>query len=112
MKTITFNSLKGGMERPLICNDFKAAFERCGVVAHPVAPAPAFNISKTTDDPLATYLSDIYSATGNLAGLSAISVPCGKNSKGLPVGIQFVATTKHEKLLLSAAEVLEVFVVG
>ena len=59
------------------------------------------------DDPLAMYLSDIYSVTANLAGLPAISVPCGKSSNGLPVGIQLAAGACDEEALLAAAKMAE-----
>jgi aspartyl-tRNA(Asn)/glutamyl-tRNA(Gln) amidotransferase subunit A len=99
--------LRAQKVRTLIRNDFKAAFEKCDVIAHPVAPTPAFKIGEKTDDPLAMYLGDIYSVTANLAGLPAISVPCGKNSDGLPVGIQLTAGAMNEQLLLTVAECYE-----
>jgi len=95
--------LRAQKVRTLIRNDFKTAFEKCDVIAHPVAPTTAFKIGEKTDDPLAMYLGDIYSVTANLAGLPAISVPCGKNSNGLPVGIQLLASTMSEEILFSLA---------
>jgi aspartyl-tRNA(Asn)/glutamyl-tRNA(Gln) amidotransferase subunit A len=99
--------LRAQKVRTLIRNDFKAAFEKCDVIAHPVAPTPAFKIGEKTDDPLAMYLGDIYSVTANLAGLPAISIPCGKNSKGLPVGIQFAANTLNENTLFRMSQMMK-----
>ena len=99
--------LRAQKVRTLIRRDFTAAFVKCDVIAHPVAPTPAYKIGEKVDDPLAMYLGDIYSVTANLAGLPAISIPCGKTSGGLPVGLQFTAGAMQEKLLLSAAFALE-----
>ena len=95
--------LRAQKVRTLIRQDFRAAFEKCDVIAHPVAPTAAFKIGEKTDDPLAMYLGDIYSATANLAGLPAISVPCGMASGILPVGIQFTAGALGEETVLRAA---------
>jgi aspartyl-tRNA(Asn)/glutamyl-tRNA(Gln) amidotransferase subunit A len=102
--------LRAQKVRTLIRNDFKAAFEKCDVIAHPVAPTPAFKIGEKTNDPLAMYLGDIYSVTANLAGLPAISVPCGKTALGLPVGIQFTSGAKQECTLLDASLATEALV--
>ena len=99
--------LRAQKVRTLIRNDFKAAFEKCDVIAHPVAPTPAFKIGEKTDDPLAMYLGDIYSVTANLAGLPAISIPCGKNSNGLPVGMQLTAGALKDSVVLAAASVAQ-----
>jgi aspartyl-tRNA(Asn)/glutamyl-tRNA(Gln) amidotransferase subunit A len=99
--------LRAQKVRTLIRNDFKAAFEKCDVIAHPVAPTPAFKIGEKTDDPLAMYLGDIYSVTANLAGLPAISLPCGETQAGLPVGIQLASAAMNEKTLLQASKLSE-----
>ena len=99
--------LRAQKVRTLIRNDFKAAFEKCDVIAHPVAPTPAFKIGEKTDDPLAMYLGDIYTVTANLVGLPAISAPCGNASNGLPVGIQFTAGACGESVLLKMAAAAE-----
>ncbi len=104
--------LRAQKVRTLIRNDFKAAFEKCDVIAHPVAPTPAFKIGEKIDDPLAMYLGDIYSVTANLAGLPAISTPCGTASNGLPVGIQFTADTIQDSILLMAARAMETAFAG
>jgi aspartyl-tRNA(Asn)/glutamyl-tRNA(Gln) amidotransferase subunit A len=99
--------LKASRVRTLIARDFQNAFNECDIIAHPVAPTPAFRIGEKTDNPLTMYLGDIYTVTANLAGLPAISIPCGKTASGLPVGIQLVAPALREDLLLAAAGFLE-----
>ncbi len=89
--------------RRMLVNDFAAAFERCDVIATPTAPTPAFKLGEKSNDPLAMYLSDIYTVTINLAGLPAISVPCGTNSAGLPIGMQLIGNHFDEARLLNAA---------
>ena len=101
--------LKAQKVRTLIANDFKSVFETCDVILNPVAPTPAFKIGEKTSDPLEMYLGDIYSVTANLAGLPAISVPCGKTKSGLPVGVQLSAKALDESSLLSAAKQIESF---
>jgi aspartyl-tRNA(Asn)/glutamyl-tRNA(Gln) amidotransferase subunit A len=98
---------KAAKVRRLIASDFETAFESCDVIAHPVAPTAAFRIGEKVDDPLAMYLGDIFSVTANLAGLPAISVPCGKTKAGLPIGVQFAAKPLGEPAVLSAAQRLE-----
>jgi aspartyl-tRNA(Asn)/glutamyl-tRNA(Gln) amidotransferase subunit A len=93
--------------RALIEQDFREAFERCDVIATPVSPTPAFLIGEKTDDPLAMYLSDIYTITANLAGVPGISLPCGLTSNGLPIGIQLLGRHFEESRLLRAARNLE-----
>lgn len=100
--------LRAQQVRTLIRNDFMAAFDKCDVIAHPVAPTPAFKIGEKVDDPLAMYLGDVYSVTANLAGLPAISIPCGTTTIGLPVGIQLTAAPMREDLLLSSAALVEI----
>ncbi len=85
--------LKAQKVRALIARDFARAFETVDAVIAPVSPFPAFRIGEKVDDPLAMYLSDIYTITGSLAGIPAMSVPCGKTSEGLPVGLQIM--TRH-----------------
>jgi len=85
--------LKAQKVRALITEDFRKAFEEVDAIVTPVAPSPAFKIGEKIDDPLEMYLSDIYTITGDLAGIPCMSVPCGKTSEGLPVGMQIL--TKH-----------------
>jgi aspartyl-tRNA(Asn)/glutamyl-tRNA(Gln) amidotransferase subunit A len=67
----------------------------------------AFKIGEKIDDPLAMYLSDIYTTSINLAGVPAVSVPCGKSSAGLPIGAQLIGRAFEENVILSAAEQIE-----
>ena len=88
--------------RRLICDDFAAAFAEVDVIAGPTTPTPAFPIGQKTDDPVQMYLNDIYTIGANLAGLPAMSVPCGFVDE-LPVGLQLIAPHRAEELLLRVA---------
>jgi aspartyl-tRNA(Asn)/glutamyl-tRNA(Gln) amidotransferase subunit A len=85
--------LKAQKARALIARDFANAFQEVDAVIAPVSPFPAFRLGEKVNDPLAMYLSDIYTITGSLAGIPAMSVPCGKTADGLPVGMQIM--TRH-----------------
>ena len=93
--------------RSLIEGDFRDAFARCDVIATPTSPTPAFKLGEKTDDPLEMYLSDIYTITANLAGVPALSLPCGLSSSGLPIGVQLIGKQFGEARLLCAAHNLE-----
>ncbi|HEY0984515.1 Asp-tRNA(Asn)/Glu-tRNA(Gln) amidotransferase subunit GatA [Schlesneria sp.] len=93
--------------RRLIRNDFDAAFQQVDVIAGPVTPTPAFKIGEKTKDPLAMYLSDIYTISANLAGIPGISLPCGLTKSGLPIGLQLLAPPFAEVRLLQAGRMLE-----
>lgn len=93
--------------RTLICQDFKNAFEKCDVLLSPVAPTTAFKLGQHTKDPLQMYLQDIYSVTANLAGLPALSLPCGPSDDEMPIGVQLTASPKSEPLLFRASRLLE-----
>jgi aspartyl-tRNA(Asn)/glutamyl-tRNA(Gln) amidotransferase subunit A len=93
--------------RRLIQQDFTAAFEQCDVMIGPTAPTPAFRIGEKSNNPLAMYLSDIYTISSNLAGVPAISIPCGFTTTGLPIGMQIVAPTFAEEKLLRLARMFE-----
>jgi aspartyl-tRNA(Asn)/glutamyl-tRNA(Gln) amidotransferase subunit A len=93
--------------RQMLMGDFARAFERCDVLATPTAPAPPFKIGEKSNDPLAMYLGDIYTVTINLAGVPAISLPCGKSSAGLPIGLQLIGNHFDEARLLNAAYAFE-----
>jgi aspartyl-tRNA(Asn)/glutamyl-tRNA(Gln) amidotransferase subunit A len=99
--------LKALKVRTLMLKDFQRAFEQVDVILTPTAPTVAFKIGEKTGDPLSMYLSDIFTITVNLAGLPGISVPCGKNSENLPIGMQLIANHFEEGLLLSAAHHFE-----
>jgi aspartyl-tRNA(Asn)/glutamyl-tRNA(Gln) amidotransferase subunit A len=73
----------------------------------PTTPTTAFGRGEKIDDPLAMYLSDIYTVSANLAGIPAISVPCGTDGRGLPIGVQVLGPQFGEPLLLNVAEYLE-----
>src|SRR5204863_913888 len=89
--------------RRLIKNDFDRAFALCDVVMGPTSPTAAFKIGEKTDNPLAMYLSDIYTISCNLAGLPGISIPCGFTKAGLPVGLQMLGPPFEEGKLLRVA---------
>ena len=98
---------KASQIRTLIISDFKTAFEQCDVIVSPVAPTPATAIGDNLDDPLAMYLSDIYTLSANLAGIPGISIPCGLSGSGLPIGLQLMAGHFKEELLLKTAHQFE-----
>lgn len=89
--------------RALVKRDYLRAFEKCDFIATPTSPTPAFRIGERSDDPLAMYLSDVYTVSANLAGIPAISVPCGITDAGLPVGFQLVGNFWSERPLLNMA---------
>lgn len=99
--------LKALKVRRLIRNDFDQAFQNVDLVASPVTPTPAFKIGELIDDPLAMYLSDIYTISANLAGLPGLSLPAGFSGSGLPIGMQLLAPAFEEERLLRAARMFE-----
>ena len=93
--------------RTLIRQDFDAAFKEVDVIVTPVTPTPAFRLGEKIEDPLQMYLSDIYTISVNLAGLPAISVPCGFSQAGLPIGLQLIGRAFEEDTILRAAHAYE-----
>jgi aspartyl-tRNA(Asn)/glutamyl-tRNA(Gln) amidotransferase subunit A len=89
--------------RRLIARDFTAAFERCDVILGPTAPSTAFELGASVADPVQMYLNDIFTVTAPLAGVPALSVPCGFDERGLPVGLQLTGTYFGEARLLGVA---------
>jgi aspartyl-tRNA(Asn)/glutamyl-tRNA(Gln) amidotransferase subunit A len=89
--------------RSLVARDHREAFARCDVLASPTSPVPAFRIGERTADPLAMYLADTFTVGANLAGLPAISVPCGFTRGRLPIGLQLVGPRLGEPAVLRAA---------
>jgi aspartyl-tRNA(Asn)/glutamyl-tRNA(Gln) amidotransferase subunit A len=89
--------------RRLIAQDFEAAFQHCDIIMGPTAPSTAFNFGEKADDPVAMYLSDIYTIAVNLAGLPGMSVPCGLGSNGRPVGLQIIGNYFSEAKMLGVA---------
>jgi len=99
--------LKAQKVRALIADDFRKAFIEVDAIVAPVSPFPAFKIGEKVDDPLEMYLSDIYTITGDLAGIPCMSVPCGKTSEGLPVGMQILAKHFDETTMFRLADAFE-----
>jgi len=99
--------LKAQKVRALIARDFTNAFTEVDAIVAPVSPFPAFKIGEKIDDPMAMYLSDIYTITGDLAGIPCMSVPCGKTADGLPVGLQILARHFDEARMFRLADAFE-----
>jgi aspartyl-tRNA(Asn)/glutamyl-tRNA(Gln) amidotransferase subunit A len=99
--------LKAQQVRTLVRRDYERAFERVDVVAMPTSPTPAFKLGERVSDPLQMYLADVFTVSANLAGLPAISVPCGFTSGGLPIGLQLTGRLFDEPTLLGAAHAYE-----
>jgi aspartyl-tRNA(Asn)/glutamyl-tRNA(Gln) amidotransferase subunit A len=99
--------LKAQKVRTLIRQDFERAFEHCDVIATPVAPTTAFKIGEKTADPLQMYLSDIFTISVNLAGLPGLSVPCGYDGAGMPIGLQLIGPPFGEEVILRAGDACE-----
>lgn len=99
--------LKAQEVRSLIKDDFKKAFDKVDLILTPVSPTVAFKIGEKTKDPLSMYLSDIFTVAVNLAGLPAISLPCGKTDDGLPVGLQIIGKQFEDNKVLKAASLIE-----
>jgi aspartyl-tRNA(Asn)/glutamyl-tRNA(Gln) amidotransferase subunit A len=99
--------LKAQKVRALIAEDFRRAFTEVDAIVAPVSPSPAFKIGEKIDDPLEMYLSDIYTITGDLAGIPCMSVPCGKTSEGLPVGMQILTRHFDETGMFRLADAFE-----
>jgi len=96
--------LKAQQVRTLLRQDYDNAFAAVDVVAMPTTPTPAFKLGEKTDDPLQMYLADIFTVSANLAGLPAISIPCGFASEQLPIGLQLTGRMFDEATLLRAAD--------
>ncbi|MDY6795273.1 MAG: Asp-tRNA(Asn)/Glu-tRNA(Gln) amidotransferase subunit GatA [Actinomycetota bacterium] len=92
--------------RTLILGDFNSAFEKFDVLVSPTSPTPAFKLGEKVEDPLAMYMSDVCTIPVNLAGIPAISIPCGLDG-GLPVGLQIMGRVLDEPTLLRVARVME-----
>jgi aspartyl-tRNA(Asn)/glutamyl-tRNA(Gln) amidotransferase subunit A len=93
--------------RRLIQQDFDRAFEQVDVIASPVSPTTAFKLGEKTSDPLSMYLNDLFTIPANLAGLPALSLPCGEDSDGLSIGLQLIGKPFGEERLLSVAHAFE-----
>lgn len=95
--------LKALRTKALIKQEFDRAFERFDVILAPAAPTTAPKLGESLANPLQMYLGDIYTISVNLAGLPGISVPCGTDAKGLPIGVQMIGNCFEEKKILRAA---------
>ena len=89
--------------RRLIAQDFTRAFENCDVIMGPTSPTTAFRIGEKASDPVQMYLSDIYTLAVNLAGLPGMSIPCGVDARGLPIGLQIIGNYFREAQMLNVA---------
>ena len=99
--------LKAQKVRTLIRRDFEKAFEEVDAICSPASPTPAFRLGEKANDPIAMYLSDIYTLPASLAGIPAISVPCAPVRSGLPVGLQVMARPLDEATMLAVAAAWE-----
>jgi aspartyl-tRNA(Asn)/glutamyl-tRNA(Gln) amidotransferase subunit A len=99
--------LKAQQVRTLIKRDFESAFQQVDVIACPVAPTTAFVIGEKSEDPLEMYLTDVFSVSANLAGICGVSVPCGFDRRGLPIGLQLIGPHLGEEAILAAAYAYE-----
>ena len=93
--------------RTLIKKDFSDAFSCVDVIVSPVSPTPPWKLGEKASNPLAMYLSDVYTVNANLAGIPGISVPAGFDPNGLPIGVQFMGPHFSEKLLFRVGYALE-----
>ncbi|MBZ5676865.1 MAG: Asp-tRNA(Asn)/Glu-tRNA(Gln) amidotransferase subunit GatA [Acidobacteriia bacterium] len=99
--------LKAQKVRALVAQDYAQAFEQVDAIVGPVSPFPAFKLGEKVDDPTAMYLSDIYTVTGDLAGIPCMSVPAGNTPDGLPVGLQVLANHFNETAMFRVADAFE-----
>ena len=99
--------LKAQKVRTLIKQDFDKAFKGFDILVTPTSPTPAFKIGEKTNNPLQMYLSDIFTIPTNLAGLPAISIPCGLSKNGLPIGLQLIGNYFEEGKILQVAHAFE-----
>ena len=95
--------LKAQQVRRLIAEDFRRAYRRCDVIVGPTAPTAAFRIGAKADDPVEMYLNDIFTVAANLTGAPALSIPCGFDRSGLPIGMQIQGDSFAEAALLNVA---------
>ncbi len=99
--------IKAQKIRRLISQDFAQAFERCDLILSPTAPGTAFGIGEKSSDPVQMYLSDIFTIAANLAGLPAMSIPCGLDDANLPIGLQLIGNYFDEARMLNAAHMYQ-----
>jgi aspartyl-tRNA(Asn)/glutamyl-tRNA(Gln) amidotransferase subunit A len=90
-----------------IGQEFGEAFEQCDLIITPTTPEAAFKLGEKTDDPLKMYAADVCTVTVNIASLPAISVPCGRDGKGMPIGMQIIGPKFSEAVLFEVADEFE-----
>ena len=95
--------------RTLVMNEFKKTFEKYDILLTPTSPTVAFDIGSKSNNPLEMYLADICTVSINIAGLPAISIPCGKDAEGMPIGMQLIGKRFDEQTILNAAYTFEQF---
>jgi len=98
---------KAQQVRTLIKKDFEKVFDKIDLLITPTTPHSAFKLGEKINDPLTMYLEDIFTVPVNVAGLPAISLPCGKTKNNLPIGVQLIGTWMSENLLFGVGEILE-----
>ena len=98
---------KAQQVRTLLTRDFIEAFKRCDALVAPMTPTAAFKLGEKADDPVAMYLADIYTVAASLAGICAMSVPCGETSEGLPIGVQVMGKHFDEATMLRVGAAIE-----
>ena len=98
---------KAGQVRTLVKNEFARNFEKYDCILTPTTPNVAFDIGSKVDDPLEMYLADLYTVSVNIAGLPGISLPCGLNNEGMPIGFQLIGKPFAESTILNAAYTYE-----
>ena len=99
--------LRAQKVRMRIREDFLSAFRDCQAIVTPTSPTPAFRLGERTEDPLQMYLADIFTIAVNLAGLCAISLPCGFTQSGLPIGLQIIGPMRKEETILQVGYAYE-----
>ncbi|MGA7217499.1 MAG: amidase family protein, partial [Candidatus Sulfotelmatobacter sp.] len=99
--------LKAQKVRALLARDFEDAFSKVDAIVTPTSPTAAFRLGEKSDDPLAMYLADIYTVTADLAGIPAISIPCGQTREKLPIGLQILGKHFDEGTVLRVAHAFE-----
>ena len=99
--------LKAQKVRKLIKNDFDESFKKVDAILTPSTPSSAFKFGEKTNDPISMYLNDIFTVPVNLAGIPAISIPGGVDSKGYPMGLQLIAKALDEQTILNIALTME-----
>ncbi|MCF7843591.1 Asp-tRNA(Asn)/Glu-tRNA(Gln) amidotransferase subunit GatA [Candidatus Gracilibacteria bacterium] len=102
---------KANLVREMLRKEFEKVFQEVDVIATPTSPVPAFKIGEKSQDPLAMYLADIFTVPVNIVGVPAISIPSGKTSSGLPLGMQFVASHMSEGTLFTIGKEFELAII-